>query len=241
MGARFKRHKPRHLLASLAYKLNRLLPTAWALDLWLDLEWISWRLAHENAIRSGYLSDTGNPFLLNGLRAGDRVLDLGCGNGRIAGQVAQVAAEVVGIDHDLASIEQARRSHPGVTFVSDDAEQYLRTTADPFDVIIMSHILEHLDDPVSVLGLSRRVDRVYVEVPDFEASHLNQVRLLRNRSLLYSDNDHVAEFDRAELEALFADNGLSIVASEFTAGVMRYWITRSTHAPGTSPAAHSAG
>jgi len=39
------------------------------------------------------------------------------------------------------------------------------------------------------------------------------------------DGDHVAEFDRDELEALFKSVGLDILDREFRWGFMRYWLT----------------
>jgi hypothetical protein len=38
------------------------------------------------------------------------------------------------------------------------------------------------------------------------------------------DDDHIAEFDRDELETIFRDLGFKVLASEFRFGVMRYWI-----------------
>lgn len=48
-------------------------------------------------------------FLLGRLRPGDSVLELGCGYGRVALRLAEVAARVVGIDTSEESLELARR------------------------------------------------------------------------------------------------------------------------------------
>jgi hypothetical protein len=64
-------------------------------------------------------------------------------------------------------------------------------------------------------------------VPDFDADHLNKVRLKRGRTLVYSDDDHVRELTREEAEAMFEEAGLTVTASEFRAGVMRFWLMRS--------------
>ena len=225
MGVKVQRDKPRHWLASLAYKLNQFLPfsTERKLDFLLDLEWVAWRLAHENAAKLGLHRTQRNAFLLDRIGPSDRVLDLGCGHGDITAAIAKVAARAVGIDHSGHNLAIARNAHPGVEFVQADARDYLNS-GEEFDVLIMSHILEHLDDPKAILGFAaQNVDRLYIEVPDFEASQLNPVRQIRGRRLIYSDNDHLTEYDRTELASDVQASGLRIMDSEFTFGVMRIW------------------
>ncbi|MGI8792903.1 MAG: class I SAM-dependent methyltransferase [Acidimicrobiales bacterium] len=51
-----------------------------------------------------------------------RALDLGCGDGMLARAMSGCAAEVVGVDLDAGSIQQARaQTNSGVTFVEGDA------------------------------------------------------------------------------------------------------------------------
>jgi SAM-dependent methyltransferase len=225
MGARFERHKPRHWLASVAYKLNQFIPlsTERKLDVLLDLEWISWRLAHENAAKLGLHRVGRNDFLLDRIEPQQRVLDLGCGHGDITAAIAERGAEVVGIDHSATNLAIARQAHPDVNYVEADAREYL-ASGEKFDVLIMSHILEHLDRPDELLEFAAaNFNLIYIEVPDFEASVLNPVRQKRGRTLIYSDNDHVAEFDRREMDELIEGAGIEIVEREFAVGVMRIW------------------
>src|SRR6478609_10480393 len=49
-------------------------------------------------------------------RGGGRVGDLGCGPGRIAGHLASLGLEVVGVDLSPRMVEVARREHPGLGF-----------------------------------------------------------------------------------------------------------------------------
>jgi SAM-dependent methyltransferase len=226
MGVRIDRYKPRHWLLSFAYKAIRYFPapTAKKLDFLLDLEWIAWRVAWEQGVRLGLHRAGRNAFLLDALKPGDRVLDLGSGNGEITAAIALNTPRVVGIDHDAQNLAKARTAYPQLEFIHADAREYL-SSGEKFDVLVMSHVLEHLDHPQEILTFAREnFERMYIEVPDFEASPLNQMRLTRGRTLVYSDNDHVNEFDRSELDDLLVAAGLQVVAREFTGGLMRYWV-----------------
>ena len=225
MGVRLPRKKPRSFFASLAYKLDRFLPfnEQRKLDSLLDTAAIANRLAMEHAAGLGLNIWGENRFIHSHIKPTDRVLEIGCSSGRVLSTIK--AADRVGVDYDTTAIERGRREHPELTFVAGEARAYLEST-EPFDVLILSHVLEHLDDPDQFLtSLKKRFARIYVEVPDFESTTNNAVRLARKRDLIYMDGDHVAEFDRDELEAMFRSVGLDVLDREFRWGFMRYWLS----------------
>lgn len=68
-----------------------------------------------------------------------RILDAGCGPGRLGGYLAAAGHQVVGVDVDPALIEAAEHDHPGPRWlVGDLAELDLpaRGIAEPFDIIV---------------------------------------------------------------------------------------------------------
>jgi len=70
---------------------------------------------------------------------GARILDAGCGPGRLAAYLATAGHHVVGVDVDPALIEAAKRDHPGPRWlVGDLAELDLPAhgITEPFDVIL---------------------------------------------------------------------------------------------------------
>ena len=70
---------------------------------------------------------------------GARILDAGCGPGRVGGALAAAGHEVVGVDVDPALIAAAEEDHPGPRWlVGDLAELDLpaRGVAEPFDAIV---------------------------------------------------------------------------------------------------------
>ncbi|WAL68623.1 class I SAM-dependent methyltransferase [Amycolatopsis cynarae] len=68
-----------------------------------------------------------------------RILDAGCGPGRVGGALAEAGHDVVGVDVDPALIEAAGQDHPGpLWMVGDLAELDLpaRGVTAPFDAIV---------------------------------------------------------------------------------------------------------
>ncbi|MCV7199637.1 class I SAM-dependent methyltransferase [Mycobacterium angelicum] len=68
-----------------------------------------------------------------------RILDAGCGPGRLGGYLAAAGHDVVGVDVDPALIEAAEHDHPGPRWlVGDLAELDLpaRGITEPFDIIV---------------------------------------------------------------------------------------------------------
>jgi len=109
-------------------------------------------------------------------------LEVGCGGGRLMHLVEErLGARAVGIEPGAAYRDFLRRE--GLTvYVSLDA-LLERETGRRFDLISLSHVLEHLPDPVAYLtrlrlALLRPTGRIYVEVPNllahtsFEPGHL---------------------------------------------------------------------
>ncbi len=64
-------------------------------------------------------------------RAGERILDLGCGSGQLTARIAESGADVMGLDRSEEMIAEARRNFPPLKFVVADAADFaLETTVD---------------------------------------------------------------------------------------------------------------
>ncbi|GLW65464.1 hypothetical protein Arub01_37080 [Actinomadura rubrobrunea] len=104
-------------------------------------------------------------YLVDHLRSGARVLDVGCGPGTITVGLAERAApgHVTGLDASEQVVKDARRYAAergigNVTFVTGDV--YALAFPDGvFDVVHAHQVLQHLDDPVRALREMRRVCR----------------------------------------------------------------------------------
>lgn len=67
---------------------------------------------------------------------GSRILDAGCGPGRVGGALFQRGHEVVGVDVDPALIEAAEQDHPGPTWLVGDLARLDLPAARTFDVVV---------------------------------------------------------------------------------------------------------
>ena len=80
---------------------------------------------------------------------GARILDAGCGPGRVGGRLAALGHVVVGVDIDPELIAAAKRDHPGSTWLARDlAELDLSSEGieEQFDVIVAAgNVMTFLD------------------------------------------------------------------------------------------------
>lgn len=220
-------------MLSFAYRLSRLpfVPERTMFRLLLDLHWIFWRLAMERGerifgFRNEAMRRRNIEFLLNRTQPKHRVMDLGCKHGHISALLAERVAMVIGVDQDADALDLARSLYklPNLEFVHEDAFRILQNEKGKFDVVVLSHIIEHLDRPEELLlRLKDHCRFVYIEVPDLDATYLNHYRIMVNAGFQYTDNDHIWEFDRDSLEALLISCEYKIDASEHRYGLQKYW------------------
>lgn len=105
-------------------------------------------------------------FFSSNVRVSDSVLDIGCGNGANAYDVAKKAKHVTGIDIEEDKIKEARQKHaaPNITYVVGDATRDLG--GEKFDVIILSNVLEHIEHRVEFMKSIHELASTYlIRVP----------------------------------------------------------------------------
>lgn len=80
---------------------------------------------------------------------GLRAIDIGCGNGFVAGWLMQRGYSVVGVDASRGGIDHAKKNYPNGRFecieITDDLCGTLNEQ--PFDLVISTEVVEHLYAP----------------------------------------------------------------------------------------------
>lgn len=145
---------------------------------------------------------------LLGSRPG-RLVEIGCGDGALLAELGRrgAAGALRGFDISEEAVRAARGR--GLTGVEPFDGRRLPVADDAFDVAVLSHVIEHVEDPVALLReAARTAPTVVVEVP-LERS-LSGGRASR-RSLSASIG-HVRALDRAAARRLVEDAGLRVTA-----------------------------
>jgi SAM-dependent methyltransferase len=127
-----------------------------------------------------YLTDQIDPLFIRGARdylwehvQPGRILNLGLGYGAWDERLSERDDDIVGLDLDAALVEHFRARYPRVRYVHTDVFEY--QPDGPLDTIVASHFLEHVDEPVELLGRMRRWlapdGRIVILVPNAESIH----------------------------------------------------------------------
>ncbi|MDK2789542.1 MAG: hypothetical protein PWP15_49 [Methanothermococcus sp.] len=105
-------------------------------------------------------------FFVDNISENDVVLDVGCGNGYLAYDVAKKAKRVIGVDINKKNIEFARNYYrrENLEFIICDATKY--PFNESFDVIILSNVLEHIKNRVEFLKRLKNIaPKFLIRVP----------------------------------------------------------------------------
>lgn len=175
-----------------------------------------WVAATEEADEASYTESAARDTaaLLEGLAervpATARVLDLGCGIGRMTAPLGAHFAEVVGVDVSPAMIEQARALHGALGNVRFEANSGadLGGFADgAFDLVVSYSVLPHLP-PEVVVAYFREINRVLR--PDGWLRY--QFWVGPERQMAANDTLNIRVWGRPRFEALNRDAGFEVVA-----------------------------
>lgn len=137
-----------------------------------------------------------------------RILDVGCASGTLLALLSTAGfGDVQGIDPSASAVASARRL--GQRAWVGDLDTPLPAELGTFDVVILSHVLEHLANPRTALSNLRAALRpgalVYAEVPDAAryAEYLVE-------PFVDFNHEHVNHFSLPHLDELFRASGFVV-------------------------------
>jgi SAM-dependent methyltransferase len=138
-----------------------------------------------------------------------RVLDVGCNAGELLSLFQQRGCRVFGIEASPGPARNAEK-RLGVPIWHGRAEDVL-PESERFDLIVLSHVLEHIHSPGPLLARLRRAlapgGRLLIEVPNADDA------LLRAWGGVYRPlcpGDHVSFFDAEHLGGVLRDSGFML-------------------------------
>jgi SAM-dependent methyltransferase len=149
-------------------------------------------------------------FLRAHVGAGDRVLDLGCGDGWIAGELLDAGALPIGVEIAQAAVDRARARHPDLDVRLAPIDGPLPLPDAGLDVVWSSEVIEHVADTARWLSEVRRVLRPRGRLLLTTPNH-SRLRLLAGGIERYSEplGDHLHLYSKISLRAVLEDFGLT--------------------------------
>jgi SAM-dependent methyltransferase len=151
-------------------------------------------------------------FFVERIHPGDKVLDIGCGNGALSFDMALSGATITGIDLNANYIKfgKDRFSHPNLVLIHGDALRDLPVRE--FEVVVMSNVLEHIEDRINFLTKIResiKPERWLLRVPFYERDW--RVPLMEEIGLDYRlDDTHFIEYTREQFLEELDQAGLTV-------------------------------
>jgi ubiquinone/menaquinone biosynthesis C-methylase UbiE len=165
-------------------------------------------------------------FLSEHVRPGARVLDVGCGEGRLAAELTRAGAEVVAIDVAEEPLRRARARHPDLDIdlrlVDADGSWPLADAS--FDVVWAGETIEHVADTSTWLSEIRRVLRsgglLLLSTPAHGRLRRLRLALSERAFAAHFDPcaDHLRFYTRSGLTALLVDFGFREVVIQAAGG-----------------------
>lgn len=145
-------------------------------------------------------------FALANVTRSERVLDLGCGTGDLAADLARAGARVTAADVAQGALDRAGHRHPELQLRRVPIDGPLPFEDGAFDIVWSSEVIEHVADTARWLSEVRRVltprGRVLLTTP----SH-GRLRLLAGGIERYSEplGEHLHLYTVRSLRALLRE------------------------------------
>jgi 2-polyprenyl-3-methyl-5-hydroxy-6-metoxy-1,4-benzoquinol methylase len=164
-------------------------------------------------------------FLRRHVQAGERVLDLGCGEGRFAAELMQAGAEVVGVDVAHEPLRRARARYAGLDLRTIALDGAWELEDASFDVVWAGEVIEHVADTAGWLSEVRRVlrphGRLLLSTPAHGRLLRLQLALSRRAFEAHFDplSDHLRFYTRPLLARLLSEFGFESVSVAAVAGI----------------------
>jgi len=183
------------------------------------LEWIinERSIIYGNGIHPKHKVTSYHNFFIDRVSNGETVLDVGCGNGTVAIDLAtqRPKSYVIGVDINIKNIEAANKlkiknSLQNIKFIFGDINSQKKINS---DVVILSNILEHINERKDFLAniiLKTSAKKFLIRVPLFERDW--QIAFRKDiGSYYFSDQDHKIEHSLDEFKYEMSLSKLKII------------------------------
>jgi 2-polyprenyl-3-methyl-5-hydroxy-6-metoxy-1,4-benzoquinol methylase len=194
-----------------------------------------WETVPEGAEPEGFA--VRRSFLLRNVAPGERVLDVGCGEGAFSAELQHAGARVVGVDVAREPLARASRLHPDLDLrlVDPDGDWGLELSS--FDAVWAGEVIEHVADATAwlsqVRSLLRSGGRLILTTPENGPLTFVWMALSRRAFQTRMDprSDHLRFYNGRTMSGLLSDFGFESIAVSRAGGLpgaRRHLLVRAT-------------
>lgn len=169
-----------------------------------------WSVINNNGIHPKHHLINYHEFFIKNINTQDCVLDIGCGNGFVAYQVARKAKKVTAIDINSTAIADAQKkfAKANLEFITGNALNW--QFSEKFDVIILSNVLEHIEQRIEFLQkIKPLAPKIIIRVPMINRDWLTLYKKQMGHSYLL-DNTHFIEYTLESFSSEIRQAGFSL-------------------------------
>jgi SAM-dependent methyltransferase len=142
------------------------------------------------------------------------ILELGCGTGAVIKECQRrnLSEKYLAVDYAPEAIEYLRKHAEGIEAIQGDITDPDFHISDAVDLFVLSHVLEHLENPAAFLGAiktSLRFRYAVIEVPleNLLASRIKSI--VQDRTV--NKAGHIQFFTSSTFERLLSSNGFKVI------------------------------
>lgn len=150
---------------------------------------------------------------------GGRMLEIGSATGVMLKLFARNGWDALGIEPSGSSHEAKKKGLRVLNIKFEDS----KLPKDYFDLAVLNHTLEHMDNPKEVLKkintLLKEGGTLFIDVPNFGSL---SSKLLGNKWPYLLPEEHKSQFTKKNLTKLLEENGFDILHWESRSGIFEY-------------------
>ena len=196
---------------------RRFLQTLFALDNYLQETINVLAIKYDNGIHVKHRLTNYHQYFLKHINQNKNILDIGCGTGSLAFDIANVTSGTVfAIDIEECNIKQACERYKKGNLVFQTCDAWEWDTDNQIDIIIMSNVLEHIEDRISFMQKIQsrfNPEKWLIRVPrvdrDWSVPFRKELGVF-----YYLDRTHYVEYTEETLRQELVEANMEIVAIE---------------------------